>query len=536
MRKIQKPSRIVTKTFFSILLTASSFSLEASMVGLWRFDEGTAGCPASQLTTEANSPLLDGTANSTGTGQKPSFDLDIHTHCVWSDLCADATSYPNYLSLRFINKGLPDNPNSGEGSCVTVTNNSILLISNITVEAFVKIDRHVNWPLIVGKQRSDGNGTSWSLDMNNAGQPRVRIDSQPLGTSSGNGWNQCWTAPQVIEDGEWHHLAFSYTHTNRSIKLYVDRTLQAYGVSFSNLVYDSRELRIGQGAGDRAFDGWIDTIRITDTPLTPEQMLSITAPSTTVGYWAFEDGSSNSAAATLTNDFNVPFLDGIASGYTGGNSPVFSDKTPPNATHRISAGENGPIHTVHNGASLRFTNADLPASSSSKVGGIVTIRGDTQLTQVSNFTAEAFVLVDRHVNYPQIFGKTRKETGGLTWSLGLDAAGKLRARFDTQTTSTTTGFNQIFSSSQSLEDEKWHHIALTYDGCTRAVTLYVDYILVSQGTTLLPLAIDTGDLCIGNGDRAFDGWIDEVRLTSEVLEPTEFLRTTPIVGSVTVVQ
>lgn len=408
---------------------------------------------------------------------------------------------------------------------------------NLTVETFVKVDRRVNWPLIIGKRRTDGNGTSWNLDMDNAGRPRVRIDSQPIGNTSGGGWNQSWTASVPIEDGQWHHLAFTYSHTNRAVRLYVDHILRASGNSFSNLVYDSGELRIGQGAGGRAFDGWIDEIRLSNEVLPPEQFMSTREPSPTLGYWTFDDGINGNEANTLTSLFSVPFMNGTSASISGGTKPLFSDETPKNTTSRISDGINGPLVNTRNTTALRFINAGLPENPSSKSGGQIAIAGAAlQYVPTPSFTAEAFIKVARHVNYPQIIGKMRHTTGGLSWSLSINASGNLRARFDTQTPPATTGFNQVFDSTGKVEDSKWHHVALSYDHTTRKVKVYLDYTSVSEGTAINPLVIDSGDILIGNGDRAFDGWIDEVRLTGCVLQPHEFLHTMPNAGSTTAVQ
>lgn len=70
-----------------------------------------------------------------------------------------------------------------------------------------------------------------------------------------------------VEDGRWHHVVFTYAHSNRVVRIYVDNVQRASGILFSNLVYEANELRIGQGAGGRVFDGWIDEICITDDVL-----------------------------------------------------------------------------------------------------------------------------------------------------------------------------------------------------------------------------------------------------------------------------
>ena len=142
---------------------------------------------------------------------------------------------------------------------------------------------------------------------------------------------------------------------------------------------------------------------------------------------------------------------------------------------------------------------------------------------------EAFVCVNRHVDYPQIIGKSR--SNGIAWSLAINSSGNLRARFDTHTPPDTTGNNQTFESQAKLTVGQWHHVALTYDYSAKTVRLYKDYVKVLESTTTNPLWLDNGDYRIGAGDKAFDGWIDEVRVSSRVLEPEEFLYVVPLEGT-----
>ena len=134
----------------------------------------------------------------------------------------------------------------------------------------------------------------------------------------------------------------------------------------------------------------------------------------------------------------------------------------------------------------------------------------------------------RDFAFPQIIRKTR--SGGLAWSLALNSSGNLRARFDTQIQPGTDGNNQSFETSAKIEDGAWHHVALTYDYPTRTVRIYKDYVKVLESVTANPLWVDAGNSQIGAGDMAFDGWIDEVRLTDRVLEPTAFLYSLPLPG------
>lgn len=125
-----------------------------------------------------------------------------------------------------------------------------------------------------------------------------------------------------------------------------------------------------------------------------------------------------------------------------------------------------------------------------------------------------------------------------SWSMEVDAGGQARCRFDTYpadwnlATNTyganaAVGFNQTFSSGVSVEDGKWHHVALSYETDTKRVKLYVDYVLRVNSTTINPIVYTGGDILIGTGagEFAFDGWIDEVRITPRLLGTNEFLHT-----------
>ncbi len=534
-RMIKRP--VFKFSAFSALACATAaLAAHGETVGFWPFDDGTPTNTAASLSTVTGTVTLDATASGIGSGRPPAFNADTAGTNIWDNMTAGATSHTDMASLRFVNAGLPANTNSGYGGCAVVPDSALLRLTNLTVEAFVKVDRRVNWPLIVGKQRTDGNGTSWSLDLDNAGRPRVRIDSQPIGASSGSGWNQTWTSPASIEDGGWHHLALCYTQTNKAVKLYVDRILRASGNSFNNLVYDTRELRIGQGCGDRAFDGWIDGVRVSDAALTPELFMTADSHSDVLGYWTFDDSQNAGATAgTLTNTYCFPLMNGTAAA-AGGSAPVFSPETPAVETRRISSGTNGPIVNADNAMSLRFTNAGLPGNTNSTAGGQVSIPGSVIVQSASNLTVEAFIKVAGHVNYSQIIGKMRSATGGMSWCLGVNASGNFRARIDSQVPPSAVGFNQCLESTASVEDGKWHHVAMTYDASSLNVNLYVDHRKVYEKALTGPIVMDSGDIRIGSGDRAFDGWIDEARITDRVLSPDEFLCSAPVVGSVTAIQ
>ena len=96
------------------------------------------------------------------------------------------------------------------------------------------------------------------------------------------------------------------------------------------------------------------------------------------------------------------------------------------------------------------------------------------------------------------------------------------------------GAGYLYSASVSgsvpkVTDGKWHHVAITYDGV--AVRIYVDYVQRGYKTWSGPLVYDSGNagkLCIGanygTNYGAWDGFIDEVRISDEALPPEKFLQ------------
>ena len=503
----------------------------AETLGLWQFDDGAAPNTADTLVSEVNAPAFNGVAKSNDSGPKPVFSDDRPGDQIWAYFSGPILNSSNAGSLRFTNAGLPGAPASHSGGVVEISGNDpALFASNLTVEAFVKVDRVAAFPLVIGKVRNGG--TSWNLDFDDNGRPRVRVDSNPTNTpGAGLGWNESTTSPYAITNGQWHHLAFSFTHATRVIRLYVDYAEVASRTAASNLVYDTGVIRIGQGAGGRAFDGWIDEVRITDDVLKPTQFMTVYPPSSTLFYLPFQDGAVGTAANQVTNMEHKLFMNGTAGAINGGTTrPVFSAERPRAETLRVTDGLNGPV-VNRNSGSLYFVNIGLPDNANSNSGGVVTVSGSMAPVPVTNFTAEAFVRVDRHIGFPQIIGKRRASTGGLAWSLAYNSSGNLRARFDSQIPPDTAGINQTFESPAQINDGLWHHVALTYDYTTRKAILYKDYVNVYENTTTNPLWLDNGDYQIGAGDKAFDGWIDEVRVSTRVLAPEEFLHIIPIEGT-----
>ena len=352
------------------------------------------------------------------------------------------------------------------------------------------------------------------------GSVKVRYDVQETNSTT-TGWNNGLVG-KYIADGQWHHIAFTYCCTNRATKYYVDYALWSYGNAVSNMQYTATDplLLGGYGGGSaRIFSGWIDEVRYTSAVLSPDDFLTTNSvQNTDTLYWNFESQPflcKNLTMMTMaTNRVNGTYY------------PAFSTEVWPNQTAFISEGKQSTaIWNTNNAHSVLFT-ADNDSN-----GGQLVSSGKYQPT---NFTVEAMVKVRTAKSWPLIVGKVR-EAGSPTFSLSV-SGGYLRTRFDCYTNTPVwpgslpleqrpLGFNWCVNTTAAINTGIWYHVAFSYSN--QVVRMYRNYQLVATGTPPYPIAMTDGDFNIGNGagEGALDGWVDEVRVTPEVLSPARFLYT-----------
>ena len=247
------------------------------------------------------------------------------------------------------------------------------------------------------------------------------------------------------------------------------------------------------------------------------------ANGSTIGYWQFDDGTIGDPAGTLVSELNSPALDGTAGDYNAsGSIPVYDVSTP---GLQIADGVGGTIFNSSNTSSLEFDRTDAGTTTNSNNGGSITVAdpgGVDSILKPTSFTVEAFVRLGEQSDWANIVSKTK--SGGTSWMMDVNSNGTLRARFDNATTS-----NQNFATSAFLRDGEWHHVAMTFDGSTNAIGLYMDYSQVGSATLSGSLEYSDSPLMMGagGGGRAYDGLLDEVRLSDTVLTTDQFLVVVP---------
>jgi hypothetical protein len=236
-------------------------------------------------------------------------------------------------------------------------------------------------------------------------------------------------------------------------------------------------------------------------------MVPVPAMATTVAYWRFEEGTANTQASGAGS-----ILDETANN---------NDGTPNgNPFYRSDVAENPVPRTGDaNALSLQLDGS----------GDYVGIPHSSSLDLSDGFTVEFWMKGNPSQTESQwlVIDKSHGWTDNTGWVFQGLPSGALQFLIGNG----GGGVNyQGATSSISLLDDKWHHIAGTFDTTAtgQEVKLYIDGSLDATGSSG-SLATNTRAVNIGASwgggtfNRFFNGLVDEVRISDVVLTPGEFL-------------
>lgn len=226
----------------------------------WHFDDALPPCAVTTLVSEAGSSGMTAKLHS-GAPQFSSEIFPSPTRQISHGNGGAVVNPVNRSSVFFDGKS-------------QLTAAGTLRPEAFTVEAFIKVNAHHDYPLLIGKIRDGSrNSASWSLSISGR-KIRTRFDTYPEGPvwPPSKGFNQSFSSGIDVEDGAWHHVAFSYS--NQSVQMYVDYLpCGDLNRTAFPIVYSDEPICIGAGAGEGPFNGWMDEVRITPKVLTPEEFL-----------------------------------------------------------------------------------------------------------------------------------------------------------------------------------------------------------------------------------------------------------------------
>lgn len=284
--------------------------------------------------------------------------------------------------------------------------------------------------------------------------------------------------------------------------------------------------------------------------ITPEPGLTfsnIPAPAGGATFILNDDNSMHrvdSRPASVYLQFEGNLQDSSGNGVNGaaGEYPDATTVPPPSFTSDVpedSGGDTSLLDGAYglyasqkNGSSVTLSRS----SSSLWTGNYIRIPDTNNVFNASSFTVEMFIKVEAGItqdNATIVSKGVWANIGNFDWSmLYRDFAGAGMIELDLSKDSSTYAW--IRTAGSPLTPGVWHHLAMTYDGTTRQVTLYVDGVaqpygnhnseISSAGILNWDFIRETGDyMQLGFFDGGIDAEYDDFRFTPEVLDPLQML-------------
>ena len=303
----------------------------------------------------------------------------------------------------------------------------------------------------------------------------------------------------TIRDGQWHHLAVVIDPTTNevteSVRLYVDGVRQGVRSNNGGIAYlSAHRFCIGSRNGTSfPFKGMIDDVRITEGILDPSEFLQARSSETldVRAYWTFDSedplADSSGNGNTLQGSQGVTFTEGCAS-FDGTASDVRTVNTLDLSAYKDVTVEC--FVRKHAGMPSSGMIAELTESGWNTLGGFyMTVNGDDD--------------------------DPGKVSGVFCFASGSNYR---------------CGVSPAYAANTG-----WHHVALVKDssnaGNASCISLYVDGVRVTAywgegdvfGNFLANDYLYLGSRA--NSSIFLDADIDDVRITANVLQPWQFLRT-----------
>lgn len=462
--------------FFSIYFLLFTNSVSAAtlskppnnlgLVGYWSFNEGT-GTVATDFS---------GTGNN---GAMQTFSAPPTASSGWTDgprgkaLNFDGTS--DYINV-------PDSP-------------SLRLTGNMTISAWVKIQSCPgSYAFIL--EKGDTDNDNYGLYLNSSCYPNFEY------TDSGSQYRVHVQSVGVgAVPGQWTMLTFVYDDTNDRVRFYTNGVMQQNIANANSLLGNqTSDLWIGRqnyGANYYYHTGGMDEVRIYNRALTDTEVASLyssgsvrrLAPTNLglLAYWSFNEGTS-----TIAGDFSG----------NGNHGTLQSFANPATATSGWGDGRFG------SGLNFDGTNDYISTTRQYSNPQTFTISGWFKTTSA---------------NGRKIVGFENVQTGegGASYDRHIYMGTDGRIRFGWYPGSIVT-----VTSTNTLNDGKWHHFLATHNGSTGQ--LFIDG--VSQGTNTGSPQSYSGYWRVGSyklatwtngGDGYFDGAIDDIRIYDRVLSAEE---------------
>lgn len=227
---------------------------------------------------------------------------------------------------------------------------------------------------------------------------------------------------------------------------------------------------------------------------------------------------------------------------TAGEYPNSRAVPPPSFTSDVPADGNDDTSLLNGAYGLyasrnNATSVTLNRSSASlRTGNYIRIPDTNHAFNASSFTVEMFIKVSPGITQDDatiVSKEMWSKIGNFGWMMIYRdgwGAGMIELQFSRDSST----YARIRTVGCPLTPGVWHHLAMTYDGTTRQVILYVDGVarrygnhngeISSTGVLNWDFIRETGDyMQLGFFNGGIDAQYDDFRFTPEVLDPLQML-------------
>lgn len=423
---------------------------------------------------------------------------------------------------------------AGYAGALRVADPAALRLTTFTVECFVRMQQGTSqgdWNCVAvmpaqlpGSSGQPANYESWGLRVTGANALQVRF-SKNKGTVSANVSDNetvSISAPGIY-DGRWHHIAFSVS--GKTVKTFFDYAFSSQKTLGQSVWYNSgMDLFIGntpQTTGP--FGGSIAHFRISDEALDPPSFLHFTRT---------EAAADEDSDTLLHLDFEPP--EGISA-----TQGFFNDAAVGPALHHYGAeaipctvATAMPFPQVYAGlldetgraSAFCMTNA----TSAGGAKDYLAWQPPEDVFSNASFTVECCY---RTAGTLGEYIPLVRRLGGYNCQFNLGFGGGANVgKLSAATVPGDAGSQPSIVDSTRSDDGAWHHAALVFDRARCTMTLFRDYGLVGQTAYAGVVAPTDTPIYIGGGYandgsfKAFNGLVDNVRVTMRALTVGEFLR------------
>jgi hypothetical protein len=359
---------------------------------------------------------------------------------------------------------------SGDSLFVANSTNLQMATGDFTIEFWIKHETLSGYQTIIDKGYTSSGGFLIQTNPVDTGKLALYMDGALVCQESESPSTNAW-------------IHYAITRSGTSVRIFKDGMLQASGTSSGNLNIADK-VRIGTGgSGNDAlfpFKGYLSNLKMVKG---------------TALYTANFDRPTSPATATTGTQLLLNFANSTIQDHAATcNFENVGGVTVSTATKKFGSGS-----LYFNGSSYLKT----PANANLDLG----------YTYTNDFTLECWINTTDTVGDIVSAFNTASPYKGYLFGIGFATAGKLSFYSATETQS------QTFSSTASVNDGTWHHIAVTKKDYQ--LRFYIDGVLDStHGIYVLPF-FSGQEVYIGADHntsivRYFTGYIDDLRITNGV--------------------